>query len=67
MKTIIKNLRKQLEKLRELVQAREDKVDDMSEGWQESEKCEYYMDKTRDIEERANELDTLIDDLTELL
>lgn len=67
MKTIIKNLEKQLEKLRELIQAREDKVDDMSERWQESEKCEEWMDKTQDIEEQADELDNVISNLQELL
>tara|TARA_R110001606_G_scaffold394775_1_gene565997 strand:+ start:147 stop:350 length:204 start_codon:yes stop_codon:yes gene_type:complete len=67
MKTIIKNLEKQLEKLRELIQAREDKVDDMSEKWQESEKCEEWMDKTQEFEEQADELDNVISNLQELL
>lgn len=67
MKTIIKNLEKQLEKLRELIQAREDKVDDMSERWQESEKCEEWMDKTQEFEEQADELDNVISNLQELL
>ena len=67
MKTIIKNLEKQLEKLRELIQAREDKVDDMSEKWQESEKCDEWMDKTQEFEEQADELDNVICNLIELL
>jgi flagellar biosynthesis chaperone FliJ len=67
MKQIIKNLEKQLEKLREFIQEREDKVDGMSEKWQESEKCEEFMDKTMEIEEQANELDTVICNLQELL
>jgi uncharacterized protein Yka (UPF0111/DUF47 family) len=67
MKTIIKNLEKQLEKLRELIQAREDKVDDMSEKWQASEKCEEWMDKTQEFEEQADELDNVISNLQELL
>jgi uncharacterized protein Yka (UPF0111/DUF47 family) len=67
MKTIIKNLKKQLEKLRELIQAREDKVDDMSERWQESEKCEEWMDKTQELEEQADELDNVISNLQKLL
>jgi hypothetical protein len=66
MKKIIKNLENQLEKLRELIQAREDKVDDMSEKWQESEKCEEWMDKTQEIEEQADELDNVISNLQEL-
>jgi L-rhamnose mutarotase len=65
MKNIIRNLEKELEKLRELIQAREDKVDDMSAKWQESEKCEEWEDKTQDIEQQANELDTIIDNLKE--
>ena len=67
MKTIIKNLKNQLNKLEELIQTREDKIDDMSEKWQESEKCEEWMDKTSDIQEQVNELDTIIDNLKELL
>ena len=67
MKTIIKNLEKQLEKLRELIQTREDKIDDMSDKWQESEKCQDWEDKTQDIEEQADELDVVIINLKELL
>jgi len=67
MKSIIKNLEKELEKLRELIQVREDKVDDMSEKWQESEKCEEWMDKTQEFEEQADELDNVIASLKELL
>ena len=66
MKQIIKNLEKQLEQLRELIQKREDKVDEMSEKWQESEKCEEWEYKTMDIESQADELDSLIDNLKEL-
>lgn len=60
MKQIIKSLEKQLEKLREHVQKREDYVDTRSEEWQESNKCEEYTDKTQDIEAQADELDTLL-------
>ena len=67
MKMIIKNLENQLEKLRELIQAREDKVDEMSEKWQESEKCEEWMDKTQEFEEQADELDNVIYNLKKLL
>jgi len=66
MKTIIKNLEKQLEKLREHIQNREDKFDDRSEKWQESEKGEFFQDQTMEIESKADELDCLIDDLKEL-
>ncbi len=50
----------------ELIQNREDKVDDMSWRWQESQKCEDWWDKTEDIQEQANELDTIIDKLKDL-
>ena len=39
----------------------------MSEKWQESEKCDEWLDKTQDLEEKADELDSVIDDLKELL
>ena len=52
--------------MKELIQSREDKVDDMSEKWQESEKCEEWQDKTMEIEEQSNELECLIDNLKEL-
>ena len=39
----------------------------MSEKWQDSEKCEEWMDKTMEIDEQANELDSIIDKLKELL
>lgn len=67
MKKIIKNLEKELERLRGVVQAREDKVDTMSERWQESEKCEEWEDKTMDIDAQADELENIIDSLKELL
>jgi len=67
MKNIIKNLEKELGKLRDLIQSREDKVDGMSEKWQESEKCEEWMDKTEEFEEHADELHELIYSLKELL
>lgn len=66
MKKIIKNLEKQLNFLRELIQAREDKVDTMSEKWQESEKCEEFNDKTQEIEDQLNELDCVIDSLSQI-
>lgn len=67
MKTIVKNLQKQLERLRELIQAREDKVDSMSEKWQNSEKCEEWMDKTQEFEEQADELESVITNIQQLL
>jgi len=67
MKTIIKNLEKQLENLRELVQKRDDTANERSEKWYDSEKGEEYMDKTQEIEDQAYELDNLIDNLKELV
>jgi len=66
MKKIINNLEKQLEALRHLIQVREDKVDTMSDKWQESEKCEEWQDKTMEIEYQADQLDTVVDELKEL-
>ena len=67
MKKVIKNLEKQFEALEKIVQDREDKVDNMSAKWQESEKCEEWMDKTDDINTQASELFSLIESLKELL
>jgi len=67
MKTIIKNLEKQLESLKDIIQAREDKIDDMSEKWQESEKCQEWEDKTMDIQTQFDELEIIIDELKNLL
>ncbi len=66
MKKIIEQLEKQLENLNDLIESREDYVMDRSGHWQESEKCGNYEYKTELIEEQANELDALIDNLKEL-
>lgn len=66
MKKIIQQLEKQKTALENLVQKREDYVDDRSEKWQESEACEQYMDKTDDIESKIHDLDVFIDELKEL-
>ena len=66
MKKIAKKLERQLELLRELIQMREDKVDERSEKWQESEKWEEWMDKTQEIEEQADELEEIISNLHDL-
>ena len=63
MNQIIKNLEKQLELMNDFVQLREDKIDTMSEKWQESEKCEEFQDLTQEYEEQANELYIIIDNL----
>lgn len=66
MKIIIKNLSIQLKNLRDKVQEREDYVDNRSAKWQESDKCETYQDVTLEIDERADDLDLLIDQLKDI-
>lgn len=44
-----------------------DKIDDMSEQWQESETCEEWMDKIQDIDDCANELACVITNLKDIL
>lgn len=66
MKKIIESLEKQRSKLEEIVQKREDYVDERSEKWQESEACEEYIYKTEDIEGSIEDLDHVIDNLKEL-
>lgn len=67
MKKIILQLEKQLEKLNELIDTRDDYILEMSEKWQESEKCEEYEDKTIEISEKADDLDQLISELKQLV
>lgn len=67
MKQIIKELENQLKKLRDIIEQRADKVYDMSEKWQASDACDEFMDKTMDIESQADELDSIIDQLKELI
>ena len=66
MKKIIKTIEIEIEKLRNHIQTREDKIDDMSERWQESQKCGDWIDKIIDIEEQLNELEQVIDNLKNL-
>jgi len=66
MKSIITALKTQHDCLLKLVQRREDTFSERTERWQESEKGEDYQDKTQDIENQADELDLLIDNLEEL-
>jgi len=66
MKKIIKELEKQLEKLIEHIQSREDKYLERSEKWQESEKGEEYDDLTCEIQTQSEELDIIISELKEL-
>ena len=63
---IIENLEIQLEELKELIQTREGKIDNMSEKWQESDKCEEWEDKTQEIEEQAEQLENVICELQEI-
>lgn len=67
MKTVINNLKKQLDKLNVIIEKREDKVLNASERWQESDKCEEFEDKTQEIEMQRDELENVIDGLEELI
>ena len=67
MKKIIKKIEIEIEKLREIVQNREDKVDDMSAQWQESEKCDEWLDITAEIEEQVDQLELAADELKNLI
>ena len=67
MKKIIANLHKQQKELEKIIQKREDKVYEASERWQESEACEDYEYKTEEIQDRINELYTLIEELKEII
>jgi hypothetical protein len=66
IKSIIKNLEKQKDKIQELIEHREMYVENRSEKWQESEKCDDYEDATLDLGSRKDDLETLIDELKEL-
>jgi hypothetical protein len=66
MKKIIKALEKQHIDLEELIQKREDKVNDASERWQESEACEDWEFKTEEIQNQCDELFNIIEELTSL-
>jgi hypothetical protein len=66
MKKIIKNLEIQEQLLRDLLQAREDKVNDASERWQGSEACEFWEEKTEDIETQVESLFEVIEELKTL-
>ena len=67
MKKIIKKIEIEIKKLKKHIQIREDKVDTMSEKWQESEKCDDWLDTTMEIEEEVNQLELVIDNLKNLI
>ncbi len=66
MKKIINALEKQLKQIRDKVSNREDYALNRSEKWQESEKGEQYEDATYELDEKADDLESLIDELKEL-
>ena len=66
MKKIIKTIEIEIEKLRDIIQTRDEKVEEMSERWQESEKCDEWIYTTVEIEECLYQLVTVIDDLKNL-
>ena len=63
MKKILSILEKQYEKIEEEIQKREGYVQERSEKWQESEKCEEYEYKTGDLDEVRDKLFDAIDGL----
>jgi len=66
MKKIIKGLEGYLEKLRNYVEERNRIGESRSEKWQDSEARVIWEDKTRELDEMVDELDTYILNLMEL-
>ena len=66
MKKIIKGLEGYLEKLRNYVEERNRIGESRSEKWQDSEARVIWEDKTAEIDDMANKLDTYILNLMEL-
>lgn len=50
------------DKLEARIEARNDKFNDASEKWQESEKCSDFENKTTELEDELLEIDTVIED-----
>lgn len=67
LKKIMNALEAESDKLRELIQKREDKVNDASEKWQESEKGEFYISETEVIEMTSDDLVDVIDALRSIV
>ena len=67
MKKIIKNLETESEKLLEIIQTREDKVDEMSERWQFSQKCDDWCHKTQEIKDQVKKLELAVDILSDFI
>ncbi|MCL1654937.1 hypothetical protein M2T28_20135 [Elizabethkingia miricola] len=66
MKNInVTSLHNQLDKLRQMVENREDYFSERSEKWQESEKGEAFEYKTQELEGIADDLENLIDSMKE--
>ncbi|MDV4026050.1 hypothetical protein CMT52_17090 [Elizabethkingia anophelis] len=66
MKNInVTSLHNQLDKLRQMVENREDYFSERSEKWQESEKGEAFEYKTQELEGIADDLENLIDSMEE--
>jgi len=53
--------------LREEIQKREDYFYNKSERWQESERGELYQDNTFEIENNANDIESAIDSIKQIL
>ena len=61
------SLVKNFEILREEIQKREDYFYNKSERWQESERGELYQDNTFEIENNANDIESAIDSIKQIL
>lgn len=66
MKNInVTTLHNQLDKLREMIESREDYFSERSERWRESDTGENFEYKTQELEGIADDLENLIDSIEE--
>lgn len=66
IKKIIKGLQENLDKLQEILENREEYIDERSEKWLESEKGENYQLQTDDLGEAISGLEEIIEELKAL-
>ncbi|MDV3950513.1 hypothetical protein CMT75_18525 [Elizabethkingia anophelis] len=61
----VTTLHNQLDKLRQMIESREDYFSERSERWQESDSGENFEYKTQELEGIADDLENLIDSIEE--
>lgn len=61
----VTTLHNQLDKLRQMIESREDYFSERSERWQESDTGENFEYKTQELEGIADDLENLIDSIEE--